>query len=345
MLFKGKYYGNSAIQKLTIAHSGSRSGYTFYRIKDTESSIVCTVGKENIELNNVNAAHHNFVAEWSENIQLDNAASNATTLDNHNGDMVCVALADRTLYKDGDWNTLCLPFSLSSEQLAASPLAGATIMKMVTLNGGTSLSDKGVLKLDFVGVNKIEAGKPYIVKWTTTGADLENPVFNHVTIDATAPTAVTSYDGNVSFVGTYSPFDITNANKGYILLLTGGGKLGYSNVARTLGSCRAYFNTNGANAAREFVIDFGEETTGIEIIDHSPLTIDHSNGAVYDLQGRKVANGQSSIVNGQWLTFMVQRHAQRVQQGLMNIHPDVGMGAELRRRLLKDFRYLLRDDG
>ena len=29
----------------------------------------------------------------------------------------------------------------------------------------------------------------------------------------------------------------------------------------------------------------------------------------------------------------------------MNIHPDVGMGAELRRRLLKDFRYLLRDDG
>ena len=300
MLFKGKYYGNSAIQKLTIAHSGSRSGYTFYRIKDTESSIVCTVGKENIELNNVNAAHHNFVAEWSENIQLDNAASNATTLDNHNGDMVCVTLADRTLYKDGDWNTLCLPFSLSSEQLAASPLAGATIMKMVTLNGGTSLSDKGVLKLDFVGVNKIEAGKPYIVKWTTTGADLENPVFNHVTIDATAPTAVTSYDGNVSFVGTYSPFDITNANKGYILLLTGGGKLGYSKVARTLGSCRAYFETNGANAAREFVIDFGEETTGIEIIDHSTFNVQRSTFNVYDLQGRKVANPTKGlyIVNG-----------------------------------------------
>ena len=29
----------------------------------------------------------------------------------------------------------------------------------------------------------------------------------------------------------------------------------------------------------------------------------------------------------------------------MDIHPDVGMCAELRRCLLKDFRYLLRDDG
>ena len=33
-------------------------------------------------------------------------------------------------------------------------------------------------------------------------------------------------------------------------------------------------------------LNFGEETTSI---DHSPLTIDHSAGAWYDMQGRKVS--------------------------------------------------------
>ena len=38
------------------------------------------------------------------------------------------------------------------------------------------------------------------------------------------------------------------------------------------------------------------DASGIEDIEHSPLTNDH---AVYDLQGRKL-NGQWSMVNGQW---------------------------------------------
>jgi hypothetical protein len=44
-----------------------------------------------------------------------------------------VTLADRTLFKDGAWNTLCLPFDLSS--LTGTPLEGATLMELDTEAG------------------------------------------------------------------------------------------------------------------------------------------------------------------------------------------------------------------
>ena len=73
-----------------------------------------------------------------------------------------VTLNGRTLYKDGDWNTLCLPFDLSAEQIAASPLAGATIME---LDGTHSDLTDGTLTLNFNDATEMVAGRPYIVKW------------------------------------------------------------------------------------------------------------------------------------------------------------------------------------
>ena len=88
---------------------------------------------------------------------------NSTTISADNGKVSAVTLQGRTLYKDGDWNTLTLPFALSATEIAASPLAGATIM---TLNGSTShLDSEGLLTLNFETATEIVAGRPYIVKW------------------------------------------------------------------------------------------------------------------------------------------------------------------------------------
>jgi len=230
-----------------------------------------------------------------ENVTLaDNATNDVAGV---NGYVADVTLSDRTLYKDGNWNTLCLPFDVT---VADSPLSGDNVVAKVLNAAESSLDSEGKLTLKFTEAPAtISAGTPFIVKWNNTGVDLVNPVFNGVTMD-NAASSVAFGDNNASFVGTYSPFEINDTNKRNILLLTSGGKLGYSNVARTLGSCRAYFNTNSANAAREFVIDFGEETTGIEIIDHSTFNVQRSTFNVYDLQGRKVANPTKGlyIVNG-----------------------------------------------
>ena len=251
-------------------------------------------------------------------ITLANAASNSETLSAYNGKKVHATLADRTLTKDGNWNTLCLPFSLSAAQIAASPLAGATIKELDNTASGASLdTNNGKLTLKFTTATSITAGKPYIIKWAS-GDNISNPVFNGVTISNTTPTEVTSNDTNVKFVGQYSPFSITDSNKDEIILLTSGNKLGYSKNARTLNCFRAHFwvrpNDNGGVGANSYVIDFGDgETTGlsgecrvesVEFLTPEGISVARNATAAewYSLDGRKLNKQPTAkgvyIVNG-----------------------------------------------
>ena len=59
-----------------------------------------------------------------------------------------VVLTGRTLYKDGKWNTLCLPFDVT---IADSPLAGDNVEAKV-FDTTTNLSDDGLLTLKFSAV-------------------------------------------------------------------------------------------------------------------------------------------------------------------------------------------------
>ena len=52
-------------------------------------------------------------------IELADADDNATTIAANDGKTVNVTLAGRTLFKDGSWNTICLPFNMTAEQVAA----------------------------------------------------------------------------------------------------------------------------------------------------------------------------------------------------------------------------------
>ena len=221
-----------------------------------------------------------------------------------------VALLGRTLYKDDDWNTLCLPFDIGNFE--GTILEGATVKELDSST--SSLDDNGVLTLYFNTVTSILADKPYIVKWES-GSDIENPVFENVETNSSASTVV-DFNGG-SFVGTYNPFEITDANRNDILLLAAGNKLGYAKTDRTiangkaLGACRAYFHipaNGGSPAVRQYELDFGEETTGIEPLTFSPegesTEASPRGGLVgascYDLQGRRVLPLKKGIyiVNG-----------------------------------------------
>jgi hypothetical protein len=169
-----------------------------------------------------------------------------------------------------------------------------------------------VLTLNFSTVTSIEAGKPYIVKWETTGANIENPVFQGVTITSTTPESVTSTDGKVTFVGQYSPFSIVNSgatsdnqgNLNEIILMSSGNRIGYSQNPRTLKCfrCHFYVPANGGQQARSFVLDFGDnETTEIVSVTNTNLT-NNTNDNWYTLDGRKLDSKPTTkglyIVNG-----------------------------------------------
>ena len=240
----------------------------------------------------VSVIPHVALADNADNSSLiATAATSGETLD--------VTLVGRTLTKDGYWNTLCLPFSLTATQIAASPLAGATIKTMDNSNTGTSLSDAGALTLKFNTVDAIEAGKPYIVKWETTGDNIVNPTFSNVIISSTTPTPVENYDQKVTFVGQYSPFSIVandallgdnQGHKSEIIMMATQNNLGYSQTTRQLKCFRCHFYVpanDGELSARSIVVDFGDgETTEIGTINNNRETI--ANNQWYTLDGRKL---------------------------------------------------------
>ena len=100
-----------------------------------------------------------------EPITLADDADNTAALDGRDGLTRDVTLADRTLYCDGDWNTLCLPFSVSD--LTGTPLDGFTVKELDTqteYDGHTTGLDGSTLYLNFKNATGITAGVPYIVK-------------------------------------------------------------------------------------------------------------------------------------------------------------------------------------
>ena len=242
-------------------------------------------------------------ADWSnvESFTTNSVLSLANSEDNTDairaaatsGKKYDVTLADRTLYKDSYWNTLCLPFDVT---IANSPLADATVRK---LTASSSNLTGTTLTLNFENEETtMTAGTPYIIKWAND-ENLVNPVFTGVTINADASTEV-NFDGG-KFVGQYNPQTWTEENKS-ILFLGSENKLNWPKPSATkdpfLGTFRAYFELNDGKEARSFVLNFGDgETTGIAEIQNSESRIQNS---IYDLQGRKVQKPGRGlyIVNG-----------------------------------------------
>ena len=206
-----------------------------------------------------------------------------------------VVLNGRTLYKDGAWNTLYLPFNVV---LDGSPLAGATARAL------TSASISGTtLNLTFGdAVDELVAGTPYIIKWEKAADyvdddahNIVSPVFEGVTIDA----ADRSYDNGVSgdlkvrFLGTCKSTAFDAEDKS-VLFMGEENVLYYPLSGASIGAQRAYFKIgeDGALYApaliTSFNIDFGNEVTGNVSISNDAGRKD-AGDAWYTLDGRRLS--------------------------------------------------------
>ena len=226
----------------------------------------------------------------TEAITLEDDADNDDIIEEYYDYPVDVTLKDRILYKDGSWNTLCLPFDV--DDISSTPLAGATVK---TLSSSSYDVATNTLTLNFSdATTSLDAGTPYLVKWETTGDPVGNPVFEDVSIDELDGCEVGTQC--IDFVGSFSPVDFA-AGDNTTLFLGTDNKLYYPTKARTMGSCRAYFllhngltvNSLKANGAR-IRLNFGDgdsTTTDISIISFTEYT--NTTDAWYDLQGRRLS--------------------------------------------------------
>ena len=226
----------------------------------------------------------NFTTLNEGELYLYDNQDNSTVLANSVNQTLKITLQGRTLYKDGDWNTLCLPFDVT---IADSPLAGEGV-DVRTLS--TSDFSGGTLTLNFTpapgqtgAVTTLEAGKPYIIKWTKPDGydghesdfDITAPVFPSVTLKSGTTNTTTD---DVDFIGTFSPQVIyEDGTEKHNLYLGAGNTLYYPTTEGfEVNSCRAYFvlkngltagepNPGTPNGVGQFVLNFGDasEETGI----------------------------------------------------------------------------------
>lgn len=209
---------------------------------------------------------------YSHVLALENNGNYTSALSAYAGQTYNVKLRGRTLYKDGCWNTLCLPFDFPLGRGIMFADASKYEVKELDIEKNYYLKDdynheyyanpyktgvkNGRLYLFFKKATSIEAGKPYIVKWEKvdgydnhhdpTTYDYFNPTFENVTISNVDPDVVTSQDDKVSFVPNYAPVSYGSANRS-ILFVGIGNSLYYPSGAGTvsLKSFRAYFKLNG----------------------------------------------------------------------------------------------------
>lgn len=219
-------------------------------------------------------------------VSLANDADNTTTLAAIDGKTVNVQLDGRVLYKDGFWNTLCLPFAL--ESLDDTPLAGAIVMGLT----GTTFSGT-TLTVNFESVESMKAGIPYLLRWEDSNGEIESPAFKNVTISQTADKAKSDY---MNFIGTFSPYTLEAGDRA-MLYLGDNNMLYYPSTDVTVNAFRGYFKlkkdlTAGdieQQSIRAFELVFdGEETAITTIIADESLR--PSDKSWYTLDGRRLSS-------------------------------------------------------
>jgi hypothetical protein len=267
-------------------------------------------------------------AQWGHYaFELENDADNADVLESWNTKVADVTLADRTLYKDGNWNTLCLPFDVT---IADSPLAGDGV-DVRTLSGASL--DDGTLTLTFTEAGAVEtlsAGVPYIIRWTGVDAAAYQANPSQYDLDASALTfplraidetlndqfftldETEGAEKRIAFRGTYAPITYDSENRS-ILFVGGNNTLYWPKPAHsdpndenspmvypTIGAQRAYFELDGLKAGdtddpepegghiRAFRLNFGEDDEAQGIRSLTPDPSPKGEGSIYTLNGVKL---------------------------------------------------------
>ncbi len=197
------------------------------------------------------------------------------------------------------YNTICLPFSLSATQIASSPLAGAVIAKYnnATIKGSGADMEA---TLNFVYVDNIEAGVPYIIQPAADITGVET--YYGVTVSETEGSSIS--DGIINNIGFFKPKELQKDDFNS-LFLGAGNVLYWPNVTGSMKGMRAYFNvllaqmvkvkapskmqimapvpTDGnepdANVAKETYKTFNEENI---------VVIVHPDGTMNTIDGKEV---------------------------------------------------------
>lgn len=187
----------------------------------------------------------------------------------------------RTMVK-GEWNTICLPFSVTEDKAKA---AFGNDVKIVELDE-YAIVDRNVLS--FKASKEIAAATPYLIK---PSAVADEYTFENVDITNKAAGYSVTNNSDIAFKGIYNTVDITSdvvdakfGDTYYAAFLGAGNKIYKAGTGMTKGF-RAYFAIPESASASALRVVIDGTATSIKNIDSEVV---ESNAPVYNLQGQRV---------------------------------------------------------
>lgn len=220
-------------------------------------------------------------------VALDEESDNMSILTANNG-FTCNVTLNRSFANDGYWYTLCLPFDLTAEQMAASLGENCTLMVL----DHSSLVGEEKLDIQFDEATCVRAGVPYLYM---PGEYKSSLSFENVIIDATEPTTYPAGASQLAtMTGTYGRPKLSATD----YLLTTANTLAPADGTNWMRAFRAYFNLSSSVPAgvRARVITSTSITTDIEDVStdmckkmliHGQMVIVKDN-KMYNLQGARL---------------------------------------------------------
>lgn len=216
-------------------------------------------------------------------LTLDEAADDTDTkIANNNGKTLDVALT-RSL-KAGVWNTICLPFDVTAEQIKNILKATGNVKEF-------DKEDKATATIFFKPATEMKAGVPYLIKPTEDATVLN---FKDVTINNVDE--LSRINGNdYCICGVFSKYQMdTNGSE---LFLTTQGKFAVpAPTTKVMRGFRAYFLVPKNTAGAALNLSFGEAT------DIDGVAADaEKNVKVYNVNGQYVGTNLEALPKGLYI--------------------------------------------
>lgn len=209
------------------------------------------------------------------------------------------AQVDKRTYKANEWNSFCLPFDVSMDQMKTVFGNDVEVVNHVGMD-----TDAKTMLFAPVSETMLYAGEPYLVKFS--GSDVVNPTFTDVIITQTANQKTeyngkgVSFDDKHTFYGTlFQGYNIKTLTD-YL----------FSNDVYATDASLAKATSNTENGARAFIRVSDGTTPAIKIQtadEASKFTYDVTNGYVhtawcqYDNQTKNVTiENRGTLHAGEW---------------------------------------------
>lgn len=206
---------------------------------------------------------------------------------------------EREVFRNGYYNTICLPFSMTEEEIAASPLAGAEIKEFAD----AYVDGEDVLHLTLNVVTSMAAGVPYFIRYTIGGGTVEDLDFTNVRIDQYPKCVI---HNGVTFWGTFDGFymQAQEEDNHCYLFLGQNNQLYWPEVPGRIKPFRAYFIVEmGAihsplRRGMPAVFDEEKVATGVDNVQTTKVqsTKRIENGVFYIIKNGVKYNAQGQIV-------------------------------------------------